>query len=52
MLAFKLLVCAGVEPRNKQLMLTAIDYNEPERLLNQMINALKKFFGSEGAANV
>ena len=48
-LAFKLLDCAGLELRDKQLVLTAVNYDEPEELLDQMINALKKFFSSEGA---
>ena len=47
-LAFKLLDCAGLEHREKQLVLTAVDYSEPDKLLDQMINALKKFFGNSG----
>lgn len=47
-LAFKLLDCAGLEHRDKQLVLTAVDYNEPEKLLDQMMHALSKFFGSKG----
>ena len=49
-LAFILLDCAGLECRDKQLVLTAVNYNEPEKLLDQMSSALKKFFGAHGAS--
>ncbi|KAK4322794.1 hypothetical protein Pmani_006461 [Petrolisthes manimaculis] len=44
-LAFKLLDCAGLSHRDKQLALTAVDYNTPDTIFKQMSQALKKFFG-------
>ena len=49
-LAFILLDCAGLEHRDKQLVLTAVNFNEPEKLLDQMSAALRKFFGEQGAS--
>ena len=49
-LAFILLDCAGLEYRDKQLVLTAVNFNEPDKLLDQMVSALKKFFGAQGAS--
>lgn len=42
--AFKLLDCAGLSHRDKQLALTAVDYSKPDIMFQQMIQALKKFF--------
>ena len=42
-LAFILLDCAGLEYRDKQLVLTAVNFNEPDKLLDQMSSALKFF---------
>ena len=44
-LAFKLLDCAGLSHRDKQLALTAVDYKTPDTMFQQMSVALKKFFG-------
>ena len=49
-LAFILLECTGLEHRDKQLVLTAVDYSEPNNLLDQMSAAIKKFFGAQGAS--
>ena len=49
-LAFILLDCAGLELRDKQLVLTAVNFDKPDELLDQMGTALKKFFGEQGAS--
>ena len=49
-LAFILLDCAGLEHRDKQLVLTAVNFADPDKLLDQMSSALKKFFGAQGAS--
>lgn len=46
-LAFKLLDCADLSHRDKQLALTAVDYSSPDTMFQQMIEALRKFFGSK-----
>ena len=46
-LAFILLDCAGLEQRDKKLVLTAVNFEESDKLLDQMSAALKKFFGEE-----
>ena len=49
-LAFILLDCAGLEHRDKKLVLTAVNFEESDKLLDQMSAALKKFFGEQGAS--
>ena len=49
-LAFILLDCVGLELRDKQLVLTAVNFDAPDTLLDQMGTALKKFFAEQGAS--
>ncbi|PIK50177.1 hypothetical protein BSL78_12928 [Apostichopus japonicus] len=46
-LAFKLLESAQLEHKDRQLVLTAVDYKEPDKMFEQMQNSLKKFFGQQ-----
>ena len=46
-LAFKLLDCAGLDIKGKQIVLTAVTFNEPDRMYELMKLALRKFFGSQ-----
>ena len=46
-LAFKLLDRSGLPHRDKQLVLTGVNYTTPDTMLTQMIAALRKFFGRE-----
>ena len=46
-LAFKLLDCAGLEVKDKQIVLTAVTFTEPEKMYDLMKSALRKFFGSQ-----
>lgn len=46
-LAFKLLDSAGLDVKDKQLVLTAVSFSQPEKMLDSMQAALKKFFGSQ-----
>ena len=46
-LAFKLLDNAGLSVKDKQLVLTAVSFREPEKMFDSMQQALKKFFGSQ-----
>lgn len=50
-LAFNLLDGAALEHREKQLALTAVDYKQPSKLLDQMIAALRKFFGNQAVSS-
>ena len=49
-LAFILLDCAGLVHRDKQLVLTAVNFEELDLLLDQMGAALKKYFKAQGAS--
>lgn len=46
-LAFKLLDCAGLDIKGKQIVLTAVTFSEPDRMYELMKLALRKFFGSQ-----
>ena len=46
-LAFKLLDCAGLEVKEKQIVLTAVSFSESDKMFESMQQALKKFFGSQ-----
>lgn len=46
-LAFKLLDNAGLEIKDKQIVLTAVSFSEPEKMFDSMQQALKKFLGSQ-----
>ncbi|KAK4305735.1 hypothetical protein Pmani_022381 [Petrolisthes manimaculis] len=46
-LAFKLLDNAGLDIKDKQIVLTAVSFSEPEKMFDSMQQALKKFFGSQ-----
>ena len=45
--AFKLLDCTGLEHKDRQLVLTRVDYKNAGNLFNQMKMSLKKFFGEQ-----
>ena len=46
-LAFKLLDFSGLQNHEKTIVLTAVDYSKNEKLLDQMMKPLKKFFGTQ-----
>ncbi|KAK4294458.1 hypothetical protein Pmani_032911 [Petrolisthes manimaculis] len=46
-LAFKLLDNARLDIKDKQIVLTAVSFSEPEKMFDSMQQALKKFFGSQ-----
>ena len=46
-LAMQLLDSANLQYKEKQLVLTAIDYNDKELLYEQTKSALRKFFGNQ-----
>ena len=46
-LAFKLLEGAGLEHKDRQLVLTGVDYSDMENLFKQMTTSLVKFFGKQ-----
>ena len=46
-LAFKLLDCTGLEHKDRQLVLTGVDYINTGNLFNQVKMSLKKFFGEQ-----
>lgn len=46
-LAFKLLDSAGLNVKDKQIVLTAVSFSEPDKMLDSMEAALKKYFGSQ-----
>ena len=46
-LAFKLLDSAGLDVKEKQIVLTAVTFSEPDTMYDSMQLALKKFFGSQ-----
>lgn len=46
-LAFKLLDGAGLEHKDRQLVLTGVDYNNETTLFQQMSTSLRKFFGKQ-----
>ena len=45
--AFKLLDGAGLDQKDRQLVLTGVDYKQTDALFKQMGSALKKFFGKQ-----
>ena len=46
-LAFKLLDSAGLDIKDKQIVLTGVTFKEPDTMYDSMKLALKKFFGSQ-----
>lgn len=46
-LAFKLVDSAGLEVKDKQIVLTAVSFSDPDKMFDSMQQALKKFFGSQ-----
>lgn len=46
-LAFKLLDNAGLDVKEKQIVLTAVSFSEPDKMFESMQHALKAFFGSQ-----
>ena len=50
-LAFKLLECSDLEIKDRQLVLTSVDYDKTTTLFKQMSVSLKKFFGQQAASN-
>lgn len=50
-LAFKLLESANLEKKDRQLVLTGVNYCESATLFKQMGNSLKKFFGKQAMAS-
>ena len=50
-LAFKLLDFSGLQNHEKTIVLTAVDYNKNEKLLDQMMISLKKFFGTQSLSD-
>ena len=49
-LAFKLLECSELEMKDRQLVLTGVDYAKVDDLFKQMSTSLKKFFGQQAAS--
>ena len=49
--AFKLLEGAGLEQKDRQLVLTGVNYENSDALYKQMTSALKKFFGRQSLAS-
>ena len=47
-MAFKLLDAAQVEQKDRQLVLTGVDYSMKTELFDQMKSSLRKFFGEHG----
>ena len=50
-LAFKLLECSDLEMKDRQLVLTGVDYDKTTTLFKQMSISLKKFFGQQAASS-
>ena len=50
-LAFKLLECSDLEMKDRQLVLTGVDYEKTDTLFKQMSISLKKFFGQQAASS-
>ena len=46
-LAFKLLDSAGLDTQEKQIVMTAVTFDEPDKMYDAMKLALRKFFGSQ-----
>lgn len=46
-LAMQLLDGAGLDKKEKQIVLTAVDYSKKEEMYDQMKQALRKFFGEQ-----
>ena len=51
MKAFKLLKGAGLEEKDRQLILTGVNYENSDALYKQMTSSLKKFSGRESLAS-
>ena len=49
-LAFKLLEYSELEMKDRQLILTGVDYTKVDTLFTQMCTSLKKFFGQQAAS--
>ena len=47
-LAMQLIDGAGLDKKDKQIVLTAVDYTKKTEMYEQMKNALRKFFGEQG----
>ena len=50
-LAMQLLDSAGLDKKDKQIVLTAVDYTKKEEMYEQMKKALRKFFGEQGMSH-
>ena len=50
-LAFKLLECSELDMKDRQLVLTGVDYSKVDDLFKQMCSSLKKFFGQQAASS-
>lgn len=50
-LAFKLLECSELDMKDRQLVLTGVDYAKVDDLFKQMSTSLKKFFGQQAASS-
>lgn len=50
-LAFKLLECSELDMKDRQLVLTGVDYSKVDELFKQMSTSLKKFFGQQAASS-
>ena len=48
--AFKLLEGAGLDQKDRQLVLTGVNYDKEDTLFTQMCSSLKKFFGKQSLA--
>eukprot|EP00112_Aurelia_sp_Birch-Aquarium-sp1_P025637 Seg862.2 transcript_id=Seg862.2/GoldUCD/mRNA.D3Y31 product="hypothetical protein" protein_id=Seg862.2/GoldUCD/D3Y31 len=48
--AFKLLEGAGLDQKDRQLVLTRVNYDKGDTLFTQMCSSLKKFFGKQSLA--
>ncbi|CAC5384736.1 unnamed protein product [Mytilus coruscus] len=51
-LAFKLLEYSELEMKDRQLVLTAVNYDQVESLFKQMATSLKKFFGQQATKDM
>ena len=49
-MAMQLIDSAGLDKKDKQIVLTAVDYSKKEEMYEQMKSALRKFFGEQAMA--
>ncbi|PIK40871.1 hypothetical protein BSL78_22301 [Apostichopus japonicus] len=50
-LAMQLIDGAGLDKKEKQIVLTAVDYSKKEEMYDQMKQALRKFFGDQAMSS-